>query len=903
MGYGGFQAAGHPMAFQQQAQALQAAGAGGYGAGYGGTSLQAPKMQVQDDTVGNAQSLQVSGCVHQLVGSIMRGSFTLCGSNHGKPTYKKDQQVSGLDVMIYFWDQRDGANFNGWWFGPKVGGDQVWAYHSKREAPFPPKTGWKVPYDGAVDSSIQIVGRAANGAAQAGNPQLSAQKKQQALELQRSTQQKQQEELRKRVDEASKKRQDDQKKRMEDIKQQQEENKAAMVIRKVLQKVRSAKPEALDELIKELEDAKTKELGNCGTQQAKILEECDKGTEQARQRIEALGEAQRKNDERKAESAKKVAEAKNKAQGLMTELESLLDVAEQASKDLASKAEPLLSGKVFEDASKVAAPLEALTSSCSEKTKACSEFLVKNTAAMKVLDQGSDADVKQSLASLLKRATDCVRGKDELNIKITVAKVKATKKSAALKKLSAAKATIAKYDKSKKGVLGAAELILYAKGEFKYTLRKELAETISSALKEDQAKPNGNFHRLRIAIGIQRELERDSKRKEIRLAREKEVEGQKKELEGKLTELKKEAAAAEEALVKAEKTGQGLQKPSKDLGSAAMLALVSENDCGIEEVKAQVASTKASLKAAAEGVDQVLLFWLQGQLKPLERQLSRAEPRIAKLAKLSTRLRDEAKKVQAAELKLLEKKVLAMLKFHQKAKSLTSETLFQAMDSANRGQIDEASFVKFLTSSCEKEEMTEGETALSAEDFQRVFKHLDDEDLSFISKEHFTAITMTCMKVVKDTVLTSELTIGKDSKSLRRLDAGEVLELLAEPVKEGESETMRVHAKAMKDDLVGWCTVSGNQGTKYLTESGSVFKVVKETLMTSDFLLDCEDKEAEKKLKDRKLKVGELVEVRLWPRKEEKSGLMRMKCKAKSDGAVGWATTTGNQGTTFLQLL
>jgi hypothetical protein len=48
-----------------------------------------------------------------------------------------------LDVQLYYWDDRDGASFCGWWFGPKVGGDQVWAYHPSNTATTPPKTGWK----------------------------------------------------------------------------------------------------------------------------------------------------------------------------------------------------------------------------------------------------------------------------------------------------------------------------------------------------------------------------------------------------------------------------------------------------------------------------------------------------------------------------------------------------------------------------------------------------------------------------------------------------------------------------------------------------------------------------------------------------------------------------------------
>ncbi|CAE7194909.1 unnamed protein product, partial [Symbiodinium necroappetens] len=100
--------------------------------------------------------------VHLGSACIVRGNFTANGQNHGKPTYKKedlefgDHQVNGLDVMLYYWDERDGPNFCGWWFGPKVGGDQVWAYHPSRQSLTPPTKGWKVPYDGPVDDSFSI---------------------------------------------------------------------------------------------------------------------------------------------------------------------------------------------------------------------------------------------------------------------------------------------------------------------------------------------------------------------------------------------------------------------------------------------------------------------------------------------------------------------------------------------------------------------------------------------------------------------------------------------------------------------------------------------------------------------------------------------------------------------------
>merc|ERR1740138_215821 len=103
---------------------------------------------------GQLPNITVGGCQNATVANIITGTFQPDGSNHGKPVYKKDGTTS-VDVRIYFWDERDGPTFSGWWFGPKVGGDQVWAYHPDKDM-VPPTSGWKVPYDGPVDNTFVV---------------------------------------------------------------------------------------------------------------------------------------------------------------------------------------------------------------------------------------------------------------------------------------------------------------------------------------------------------------------------------------------------------------------------------------------------------------------------------------------------------------------------------------------------------------------------------------------------------------------------------------------------------------------------------------------------------------------------------------------------------------------------
>jgi len=116
------------------------------------------------------------------------------------------------------------------------------------------------------------------------------------------------------------------------------------------------------------------------------------------------------------------------------------------------------------------------------------------------------------------------------------------------------------------------------------------------------------------------------------------------------------------------------------------------------------------------------------------------------------------------------------------------------------------------------------------------------------------------------------------------------------PVPEDGMEVLRTKVKCLKDELEGWVTPVGNQGTIFLEDGGKV-KVVKETILTASFTIGGDDGKA----KERKLKVGDICEVREWEKKDPSSGIMRMKVLCKSSGQVGWATSVGNTGIKFLE--
>merc|ERR1712066_919459 len=198
----------------------------------------------------------------------------------------------------------------------------------------------------------------------------------------------------------------------------------------------------------------------------------------------------------------------------------------------------------------------------------------------------------------------------------------------------------------------------------------------------------------------------------------------------------------------------------------------------------------------------------------------------------------------------------------------------------------------------EKEE----DADLTEEDLERVFKTLDEESADEASSDIFESIMRVFMKVAKDIAITDNVSM-KEGKVLRRLEIGEVVEVLEGPVKDEKADVFRVFAKSMNDSTEGWITMTGNQGSAFLKEGGGSFKVVKETIMTETFDIEATKEEARKiKETTRKLKVGEFVEVREWGRKQEGTGLTRMKCKARNDGMVGWVTTVGNTGIKFVEV-
>jgi len=323
-------------------------------------------------------------------------------------------------------------------------------------------------------------------------------------------------------------------------------------------------------------------------------------------------------------------------------------------------------------------------------------------------------------------------------------------------------------------------------------------------------------------------------------------------------------------------------------------------------------------------------------------------PRIAKAEEGVNAKREAAKRREATELGGLKDRALTLLRHHKTVKTRSPDELFAEIAGKGKEHIDQAAFVGFFEE-CElprvevkkdkpaeqgekqqdsevtadkKTDANDDGNKEAAEDAKdeppvevetepvpridegdavRLFKFFSEEE-GHISKDSFLRLIRLFMKVVKDTVITETMEI-KDSKTLRRAEVGEVFEVLEGPVTEESTKLPRLKVRAMLDGQEGWVTQAGNKGTTFLEEGGNTFKCVKETILTQSFDIAAQQDPTKKKELTRKLKVGEIVEVVEWPKKEETSGLERMLCRCIVDGCGGWATTVGNSGIKFLEVV
>jgi len=673
-----------------------------------------------------------------------------------------------------------------------------------------------------------------------------------------------------------------------------QEQDACSMIRAVCQKLRFVQADKFQQVQQELYDVMQRELNNCGMNMARIRQECDAMVEQTRKRIQDAQDAKAREEQRKVEMAEAHKLACQKAEELVGEFTAKVEAAEQAAKVLAEKAELFtaedseildMTEDKIEEAS---ANIEEAREQASQRSKDCQEYLNEHRSTMLVQDLPGQppAEIKQTLNKIMERLTEATKKKDSVMLKIHLVKNKALKRTKAKKAMQLRAVKFKKYaDKEKR--ISKKEMKDFAKKEHGFTLTDAAVSKILKALESPSGVAEKDFQRLRVQIGICRERAKDQARRQQREAREKELEGTKEELRTKVAELDGEADAIEPAVKKVEESMEELAKVDGDVRSSHMQQQCAEVAQQMKAAQDKIGAVRNKAAELREGTDMELKAFIVTECKAVDGKCQAFERRVREVAKMHSKSENDAKQKESVEVATCQKKAMAMLKHHQKIKDLTTQDMATSL-CADEETVTKESFLAFFES-CEKED---GAEAPLSEDLGKYFDLLDDESEGFLTKEHMLTLLRTLKKVVKETTITNAAEVSDESETIAKLEVGDVVELLTEPSEQGE--LLRAKCRSMKDGAEGWVTLKGNQGSVFLMDGGFVWRVQKETILTKGFDLSTMADA------DRKLSPGELVGLREWMRKDEGSGLMRMKCKTKSDGKVGWATAIGNTGTVFL---
>jgi len=852
--------------------------------------------------------LTCTGCKNSTVSGIIKGTFVPDGSNHGKSIYRKEGP-SNTTVLIYFWDDRDGPSFSGWWFGPKVGGDQVWAYNEYKASPVPPQAGWKVPWDGPVDESLRLSPAPGGGHGSSRSdgripppqslrreedddrrrregdrrdaprePPRDYQREQQRREDERRRRDEEERRKREKEEQEAKRAADAKRRREEDEARRREQN-AALAVRKAIQRLRMATPDTYDTVRADLESVQMKHMEDMGTQAEKVAKECEQALEQAQERIDEIKRKEEEDERKRLEEEQRQKEEKELVDKVLEEVRGEAETAEQ----LLSAAEEAGQG--------IPEGVDALPEVIVSAAEACVKSLEAAQASIDSVVKSIDDKWEQvkrthlrdtagpQMTKYKRRLQDGERSLGKLSKTAKAARDRATRKSAAMKKFAVRKERFSKADADGDGKLNLDEVCAFASSEYDCELPEECKQLIMRVL---EPITFDKFQRVRGMVAIAKsEIQAREKRAEEE-ERKRIVAERKAKIQQILDEAQGVLTAAESATSRGEEAAVPLNK-SEDVSKESIQETIQTIDSLLKEAQENLDATEQKMQKAEDECtgNESLIEHTARETPPLKAQKSRIEGRMDQLRQQIKVAEEKVVEKAYAELEGHRSRAVTAMRAYMNAEKKTGEQLFSEV-AGGGSTLDKEKWQKFL--------LGLPEVNLSEEEASQVFDHVAGSGNSDINQEKFVDLLRFFFKCVTKTVLTED--VGIKSKTIRKLEVGEFLEALEGPTKDEAASVMRYRCQCVNDKATGWVTFAGNQGTSFLEPGGQTMTCVKETIVTDG--LSVQDSKTL-----RRVAIDEKVDV-IEHQKDEKSDVPRIKGKLKLDGLTGWVSVAGNQGATFL---
>lgn len=676
----------------------------------------------------------------------------------------------------------------------------------------------------------------------------------------------------------------EEKRRREEEETRRREQAAALAVRKVIQRVRIATPETYDTLRSELEEAQQRNLEAMGSQADRVSQEAQQTLEQTQKRIDDVIRKREEDERRRVEEEQRKKEEAERVDRLLTEmkeemakLQARVTEGEEKGKEMQGLAADATSEDIIstaEAAQKLAEEIKEVLATANAMLAAKQEEMGSNDAAW---------GVKREVNDLYHKVTTGKRSMDAVISSASWAKDKAVRKAAALAKAEEQKAEFAKHDRDSDGKLSRAEVAAFAKAQFEFTLSDEALDKIMKSCEPVNVDKFRSVFQ-KVAIAKSEVLARAVRAEEER--RRKEVEARKAAVQKIVQDASDFLAQAEGTCSKAEADARALARGDTDLSASELTSIAEKVQQTIVEAREQLVKAVEKTKEVEEACkEEAELEGLQkAQMPRLEQRTKRVEERAEKVGSAAETAKDLAVKREYAEIDKKRSEVVTLVRAKMTEAGNTAAEFFKEA-AGGAGALAKDKFLALLAGLGEDLKLEEGAG-------EKLFSQIAGT-AGEISEEIFLELVRLYYKVVKGTVLSEDLAIK--SKSVRKLELSEVLEALEGPCKEEDVGVERYKCKAVNDDAVGWVTIAGNQGTPFLVPGGNLMTCVKETVLT-DGLSVQESKTV------RRVHKGESLEVLEFAKKDEELDLKRVRARAKSDGATGWITMCGNQGTTYLEV-
>jgi len=225
--------------------------------------------------------------------------------------------------------------------------------------------------------------------------------------------------------------------------------------------------------------------------------------------------------------------------------------------------------------------------------------------------------------------------------------------------------------------------------------------------------------------------------------------------------------------------------------------------------------------------------------------------------------------------------VARVLRAYSIAKELSVDKLFTQLSKGTE-EISVSSLCSFL----EKNSTEKVHPSLFAAGLER--------HAAGLTKLTFSELAQTFMACIKDIAITTAFEV-KDSKTIRKLLAGEVVQVLELEQIDEATGLHRVRCRAFTDMQEGWVTLRGNHGTSFLEDCGKPYfccdeDIILQTSLDSGSAQVC------------CMQPGEVLEVLQGPQRESSVEFQRVRGIAGSDTRQGWVTLKDSSGNANLEL-